>query len=42
MVFGLGYLVNRMVAPGEAEAAQTELELVNLTTNAQASGAFVR
>jgi uncharacterized membrane protein YraQ (UPF0718 family) len=40
MVFGLGYLVNRMVTPGEAEAADRRLaELVDSTP---ASGLFTR
>jgi uncharacterized membrane protein YraQ (UPF0718 family) len=40
MVFGLGYLVNRMTTPREAEAAQTQLAELAVTT--PTSGAFVR
>lgn len=40
MVFGLGYLVNRMVDPKEAEAAKAQL--VELVVNAQTSGPFAR
>jgi uncharacterized membrane protein YraQ (UPF0718 family) len=40
MVFGLGYLVNRMTTPREAEAAQTQL--AELAVTAPTSGAFVR
>lgn len=40
MVFGLGYLVNRMVTPKEAKAA--EARLATLVENAPTSGAFVR
>jgi uncharacterized membrane protein YraQ (UPF0718 family) len=40
MVFGLGYLVNRMVTPQEAEAA--DRRLVALATDIPASGIFRR
>jgi uncharacterized protein len=40
MVFGLGYLVNRMVTPNEVEAATAQLAQQAATT--QESGAFVR
>jgi hypothetical protein len=40
MVFGLGYLVNRMVTTKEAEAAQEQL--VRLAVAAPVSGAFTR
>jgi uncharacterized membrane protein YraQ (UPF0718 family) len=40
MVFGLGYLVNRMATPKEAEAAQARL--AELTANAPTSAPFVR
>ena len=40
MVFGLGYLVNRMATPQEAESAQAEL--AELAPNAPASPPFVR
>ncbi|MEJ0092047.1 MAG: permease [Methylocella sp.] len=40
MVFGLGYLVNRMVTPQEAEAAQAQL--AELVEKAPTSGAFAR
>ncbi|VFU08794.1 permease [Methylocella tundrae] len=40
MVFGLGYLVNRMVTPKEAEEA--EARLATLVGNTPTSGAFTR
>jgi uncharacterized membrane protein YraQ (UPF0718 family) len=40
LVFGLGYLLNRMVAPKEAETANARL--AELALNAQTSGPFVR
>lgn len=40
MVFGLGYLVNRMVTPGEAEAA--DRRLAELLDSTPASGIFMR
>jgi hypothetical protein len=40
MVFGLGYLVNRMTTAREAEAAQAQL--AELAVTAPTSGAFVR
>jgi uncharacterized protein len=40
MVFGLGYLVNRMVAPKEADGAQTQL--AEMVVTAPTSGAFAR
>jgi uncharacterized protein len=40
MVFGLGYLVNRMMTPGEAATASTQL--VQLTAAAESGGAFLR
>jgi uncharacterized protein len=40
MVFGLGYLVNRMVTPQEAEAADRRLS--ELVTSTPASGIFMR
>ena len=40
MVFGLGYLANRMVTPKEAAAAPAQLS--QLTAPGQASGAFAR
>ncbi|MDB5396934.1 MAG: yraQ [Rhodospirillales bacterium] len=40
MVFGLGYLVNRMATPKEAQAAQARL--AELTANAPTSAPFVR
>lgn len=40
MVFGLGYLVNRMVTPREVEAAEAQLALMSQA--AQESGAFTR
>jgi uncharacterized protein len=40
MVFGLGYLVNRMVTPEEAKAA--DRRLAELAANTPASGSFAR
>ena len=40
MVFGLGYFLNRMVGPKEADGAQTQL--AKLAVTAPTSGAFIR